>query len=382
MRVSGIPLHRQDRRALASVLVDVCVGREPLRPAGADDPDEVVRAARFHRIAPLVHAAFRDRDPELSAQLAPDRMRSALVHLQSCGALHQLGSLLPDIAWLTFKGPVLSELAHPLPGLRSYNDVDVLVAASDLREISDRLLSAGWRVADYQDMLRNVTVPGEMHWISPGGALIDLHWSMINMASRRRRFHLDTADLLRRRTPISLGGNPAWTLDPVDALVHACLHAALSGANKLIYLIDVDRLGARIANWDAVADRALEWQAQAQVGLVLSRAQRVLGSTTAPADLLERLGIPKPLRSMMAFADRVAPIAHASDSAGLPRFLARALQPTIPATARMVGRNVVLGIKERLSSTPPPREQREDADRASLEIYLAAAEAAGARRKG
>lgn len=369
---------RRGRRALTSILVDICAGRGVINQPGSTLVGDLVHAVRYHRIAPLAHVALRESAPELSAVLQPDRVRATLVHLQACGALHQLDTLLPDIGWVTFKGPVFSELAHPLPGLRTYNDVDVLIAPSDLPEVSHRLWSAGWRLADYQDMLRNPQVPGEMHWISPGGALMDLHWSMINMASRRRLFTITTADLLRRRVPISLGSHSAWTLDPTDSLIHACLHAALTGGNKLIYLIDVDRLSTKINDWSAVTARAKEWQAEAPVSLVLARARRVL-RTDYPAGLEKRLGIPRTLRGLMALSDWVAPVPEARGNAGFSRFVARAIQPTIPATACMVGRNATRGIKEALLKRPAPREHREPADQKSLEVYLAAVESAAAR---
>ena len=334
---------------------------------------EFVQAARFHRIAPLAHVATRRHAPELSVLLQADYLRAAMVHLQACGALHQLDSLLSDIEWLTFKGPVFSELAHPLAGLRTYNDVDVLVAPRDLREVSQRLVSAGWRLADFQDMLRNPAVPGEMHWISPGGALIDLHWSMINMASRRQLFRIASVELLERRVPVSLGSRPAWALALPDSLVHACLHAALTGANKLIYLIDVDRLSATVSDWTSVVARAKEWRAEAQVALVLMRAHQVL-DTQFPASLVEELAIPQTLRALVTLADRVSPVPEVRRNTGISRFVARAVQPTFSETMRVAGRNATRGINEALHRSPQPMPHRQEADHASLEAYLTAVE--------
>ena len=127
-------------------------------------------------------------------------------------------------------------------------------------------------------MLRNQDVPGEMHWVSPAGVLVDLHWSMINMASRRRLFDIPTRELLERRRTLPLGGQEVWALEPADALVHGCLHAALAGANKLIYLLDVDMLARSVTDWDEVVARAQSWGAQAQTALVLARTSRVLGA--------------------------------------------------------------------------------------------------------
>ena len=368
-------LTRRSSDDVSQVLVDVCRQSGLVHRVAAGAEVELVQAARFHRVAPLVHVAHRDQEPHVAGLFSGDRLRAITVHLQACGALHHLGEVLADIDWVTFKGPVFSELAHPVPGLRTYNDVDVLVSPSSLRAVSGRLSAAGWRVADYRDMLRNRDVPGEMHWISPTGVLVDLHWSMINMASRRGLFAVPTTDLLQRRVQVALGPHAVWTLDPIDSLVYACLHAALSGANKLIYLVDIDRLSRTITDWDEVAVRARAWRAQAQVALVLGRAHRVMG-TQVPTDLNSRLGVPRSVQALMVLTDRVAPVPHGRTSAGLSKFVARAVRPSGVATAAAAGRNAARWVRTRTAGAPAPANERLSADEASLEIYLGAVESA------
>lgn len=357
---------------VSALLVDVCrqSGTPPRPSRGAEA--ELVEAARFHRVAPLVHVAYRDAAPDVAALVHLDRIRAITGHLQACAVLQQLGEVLGDTPWVTFKGAVFSEHAHPVPGIRSYNDVDVLVDPSSLREVSRLLRAAGWRVADYQDMLRNRSVPGEMHWVSPSGVLLDLHWSMVNMASRRRLFDVPTADLLQRRVRVELGAESVWTLCPTDALVHACLHAALSGANKLVHLLDVDRLSRSIADWDAVVARSREWGAQAQVAIVLERTHRVLG-TPVPPDFAVRAAVPRSVRRLGAVADRVAPVARGRTNAGFGKFVARAARTSGPATAGAVRRNASRGLLDR-AAPRPERGERLAADQASLEVYLDAVE--------
>jgi hypothetical protein len=358
---------------VSALLVDVCrQGGTPRRLSPGAEA-ELVAAARFHRVAPLVHAAHRDVAPHVADLFQADRLRAITGHLQACAALQRLGEVLGDTPWVTFKGAVFSEHAHPVPGIRSYNDVDVLVDPASLREVSRRLLAAGWRVVDYQDMLRNQSVPGEMHWASPSGALMDLHWSMVNMASRRRLFDVPTAELLQRRVPVRLGTESAWTLAPSDALVHACLHAGLAGANKLVYLVDVDRLSRSAVDWDEVASRSREWRAQAQVALVLERAHRVLG-TPVPPDFASRARVSRSVRRLGVLADHVAPVARGRSNAGVGKFVARAARASGTATAGAFGRHASRGLLDRARGPRKERAGRLDADQASLEVYLAAVE--------
>ncbi|WP_460691325.1 nucleotidyltransferase family protein [Nocardioides flavus (ex Wang et al. 2016)] len=342
---------------------------------------ELVDAARFHRIAPLVHVAYRDSAGALAEASRADRVRAITMHVSACDALGEVSTLLADLDWVTFKGPVYSERAHPVPGLRSYNDVDVLLDPFQLRDAAHMLLGAGWRVADYQDMLRNEAVPGEMHWVTPAGVLVDLHWSMVNMASRRRLFAIHTAELLQRRVRVELGSDVVWTLDPVDALVHACVHASLAGANRLIYLIDVERLSLDVVDWNEVVSRAVAWRAQSQVALVLGRSHRVLGAPV-PRDLDHRLGLSRMLQSLMAVTDRVAPVETSRRNVGLNKFVARAVRPSGPATAATVALNASRLLRQVTAGGSEPKTGRVRADRACLDAYLAAVESAARVESG
>ena len=141
----GFRAAKRDAREVGALLVDVCRhpgGGLPAHPVAAD---ELVEAARFHRVAPLVHVAHRDSQPEVAALFQPDRLRAITMHLHACDALQLLRSALDEVEWATFKGPVFSEHAHPVPGLRTYNDVDVIVDPLRLREVTSRLRDAGGR---------------------------------------------------------------------------------------------------------------------------------------------------------------------------------------------------------------------------------------------
>lgn len=359
---------------VSALLVDVCRSGSAPRPLRAGAERELVAAARFHRVAPLVHVAHREVAPHVAELFVADRLRAITVHLRACAALQELGALLGDTPWATFKGPVLSEHAHPVPGIRTYNDVDVLVDPSSLRHVSRLLLDAGWRVADYRDMLRNPTVPGETNWQSPSGVFFDVHWSLLNSAARRQQHDVPSDEVLRRRVPVRLGPDRVWALDPVDALVHVCLHAALSGANKLVYLVDVDRLSRAGVEWHAVAARAREWRAEAQVDLVLGRARRVLG-TPVPEDFGSRAGVPGSVRRMVAVTDRLAPVPRGRSNAGLGKMAARAVRPSGTATAGafVASSTRFLAGKAR---RPDVATERPGPDDASLEVYLRGVESA------
>lgn len=356
-------------------LVAICRGDEPESPETKESIEDLVRAVRYHRIAPLAHVSYRDAMPPLAAGLRPDRDHAVGIHLRAAMLLDEVRGLLHDVPWVTFKGPVLSETAHPRAGLRSYHDVDLLVSPGDLRQVCEILAAAGWTVTDYEDMLRNPEVPGEMHWTSPAGLLVDLHWSMTNTAVRRARLSVPTDDLLTRRRQVAIGLGRAWTLDLVDSLVHVGLHAALTGANRLLLLLDVDQVARQVTDWAAVATRAKQWRAEHLLYLVLARSRHVL-DTPLPTDLAEMFGVSRSFDRLCSAIDGWAPVPAARREPGLARMVARAVRPGAARTLVSVGRSAALGVGERVRRPKAAPRTRVRADEQALGVYLDAVESA------
>jgi hypothetical protein len=369
-------LHKSLERAVDAVTVDILRGLRPDVPELPGIAEALVRAARFHRIAPLAHVALRDGRPDLAALFREDRDRALEHHVRVTTTLDAVGNMLAGLLWVTFKGPVVSEWLHPAAGLRSYSDLDILVAPSDLREATGRLLASGWRVLATREDLLNGEVTGEMEVGRPGAPVVDLHWSLVLSETLRRRFDIPTADLLARSTPLMIGPVPARTLDATDTVIHLCHHAALAGAVRLVHLLDVDLAARRIQDWDELAHRARSWGAGAQVGLVLARARRVL-ETPLPRDLGPCLGLSRAFSTFMSAVDRAWPTPAVRREASWPRLVARAARPSTVATARTALGNAALGAVNRLRPSPllQPRTQAGSAD---VQAYFAAVEAVAA----
>lgn len=368
---------RRPSPTVSVALGQVCRGAWESGELSPSEVDEFVEAARLHRIAPLAHVVTREIAPDVSTRLKPDRDRAFVTNLAAAGLLAQMVGLLGDLEWLTFKGASLSMSAHPVPGLRSFTDIDALVQPSQLRLTCERLSAQGWKLIDYDDMLAARPVPGEMHWVSPAGLLVDLHWSMINRESRRARFRIPTDELIKRRKPLSLGFSEVPALDPDDAMIHVCVHAALDGANRLLQLVDADGLARQVRDWASLADRARRWRAGAQVWLVLSRARAALG-TPLPGGLDRMLGVPKGLMMLLGVVDRVAPVAATRSEHGLARLVARAVNPTLSATMVTLFHNSAQGVRDRISP-PAALPDRVSADPATVQAFLTEVEQRHAR---
>jgi hypothetical protein len=369
---------RRAVEAVEAVCVAVCRSERPEVPDLPGVEDELVAAVRFHRIAPLAHVALREVRPGLAARLREDRDLALAHHVRVTASLAALGDTLSGIPWLVFKGPVLSETLHPVPGLRSYHDLDVLVGPSHLREAAERLLGTGWQVLATREDLLNGQVTGELELGRPGGAVVDLHWSLVLSETLRRRFPVPTDVLLSRSSSVAVGPVEVQTLDDTDTLVHLCHHAAFSGAVRLVHLLDVDQASRRVADWDEVVRRAGSWGAAAQVGLVLARAGRVLG-TPVPPDLDRRLGLSRSFTALTSAVDRARPVTAVRREASWPRLVARAARSSALATAATALQNAVSGAANRVRSAPATEPQSR-AGRDDVEAWFAAVEAVATTR--
>lgn len=352
-------------------LLAVC--RQELAAVSDEAAEEFVAAARYHRIAPLAHVALRPTAPRVAALLKDDRDQALFHHLRTTALLGAISPVLGDLPWITFKGPVLSEFAHPLPGLRFYKDMDLLVAPGDFRTALTRLRAAGWEILMRQDVPTSPELAGELALVDAHGVVMDLHWAMEVTSTLRRRFPLGAGELLGRRVTVTLGPARVSTLSGADSVVHVCQHAALIGATKLGHLLDADQLARSVTDWDEVVDCARDWGAGVQVAAVLGRAHRLLG-TPVPEDLDVRLGLGRGTRRLMECVDRTSPVQRLRQDASWVRLVTRALRPGLLATAAAIIRRSGNGVWQRLRA-PEEEGPRLPASQSMLEAYLQRVEA-------
>lgn len=343
------------QRDITEALLDV-VNNRPIAVALHHlDPDSLIAAARFHRIAPLVYRTLAVCGSPQADLLAADRRGAVIHHIRVSAVLAEIAHALDGLPWAVFKGPVLSEFAHPVPGLRTYKDVDILVSPAQLREAAQRLFDSGWNVVDSDADLRNPDIGGELRLASRAGVLLDLHWAMVVTRSLRQLFPTDSEALLERRVPAQIGPASLAVLDPLDATVHTLQHAALAGGVRLLHLLDADQTVRRnVQDWNELCERAKSWGATSQTALVLLRAQRWLG-TPVPPDLFARLELSAALRSLLRSVDRLSPAPKLRKDESTAKLVARAVRPSATRTMALAARNAALGVVHRMRPATPPK---------------------------
>lgn len=308
----------------------------------------LLRAARRHRVTGCVRVTLRHLSSELPAEVVDEleaEGRSDLAeHMRALGAVHLLSNALDPVVdrWAVVKGPVLASHVYDRPDLRTYQDVDVLVAPGDLGAAISALERAGCRLMDRNWTLLSRELLGEVHLMTPSGVVVDLHWSLLNRDHLRRTFSAPTAPLLERGVVVSLGGTPVRTLDPLDTLVHLTLHAAMSGGDRLLWLKDVEQAWRHVEP-GLVPGRAEEWRARLPVAVMLARTSRVLGLDVT--DLRSAGLLPRPLAGLLAVVEGRDDFVSGGEPGTATRLLTRALRRDGLSTLAEAGRRAATRLR-------------------------------------
>lgn len=289
-----------ERRAAARLLV-ICTRRDAALDAAvaqrlldAADASTIVDLATFHRVAGLAYDRLRvlpSVSPVILEPLEAHFLANVVHHQQALRDLARLQPILDGIGvpWAVVRGPAAVELLYGAAGLRPYRDLDILVDPSGFADALTAIEGDGARVLDgnWKELRREMR--GEIHLALPSGDALDLHWNLIMTNGGARRGA--TAAVLGRAVRIDLGGFRVPTLDDADRAIHLAAHAALSGGDRLGWLKDLERSATVTPpDWDVLVDRVRLWNVARPTGLLLSRAELVLGADVPALTILQLLG--------------------------------------------------------------------------------------------
>jgi hypothetical protein len=251
--------------------------------------------AAEHHVLPFIYYnlkhGFADSVPDAALQ----QLRAAYLYLyqpsiQIRGALPRLLDYLEDcgIEALTFKGPSLAALAYSKSQLRTFTDLDILVAVEDVKPAVEALKQAGFREKNPIPDSYAATWDTYWPWHPPHGNAngyvreqgmrsinelhVDLHWGL---ASRYFQFPLEPGPLRSRSEPVVLeDGAVVQTFSPADTLLVQCMHAAKDAYHQLGHICDIAELLRSHPELDLEAvlrrARAARCERMIQLGLLLS----------------------------------------------------------------------------------------------------------------
>lgn len=340
------------------------------RPAGLG----LVVAAERHGIIGYLREAARQAPylhPQVAALLDSAYERAVRTHMQALADLALVGRVLHDIGvqWAAVKGPVLAETVYARFDLRAYRDLDLLVAPVAFPDALRALESAGAELFDRNWTLLLAGMKGQVHLTLPHGSFCDLHWHLVHDREVRDVYRLPTMALLRRARRVVLGGVGVPALDPVDAFVHLAVHACLSGADRLVWLKDLDEILRRVPPpWDEVVARTRTAGAGLAVAAALGLVGRVLG-TPLPAGVVDTLDPGGAWRRIVTLAARIAPPQLATGDGSMLRIVARSTRPTLVSSLREVASRSAAWGRHPRSSSLDARMTRRDPSRPDSALH-------------
>jgi hypothetical protein len=255
------------------------------------DWDYLLTTAQLHGITPLLHQQLTVLPPTLTSELLPEGMAEQLADLFTTNAHYNfavVGELLhlqkqfqqAEISLLTFKGPVLAQLAYGDWSLRQFVDLDLLVQADQVSRAQDLLLKEGY--CSYPLLSKaQLTIYCKLHnqltyWHPQRQITLDLHWSLL----RQHFSYAPSEDFVWQHTAaVHLGHRSVLTLSPEVLVLFLCAHAGQDNWRWLSSLSDIAHLINRCPelDWDWITNHAGQLGTQQMLGLSLCLCHHLLG---------------------------------------------------------------------------------------------------------
>jgi hypothetical protein len=226
---------------------------EAIRAAAARPLDwpRFLRVARRHQLIGLIHqgltAAQLDMPLVIATQLGAEAAALLRANLAVARESLRIQRLFKqaDIPVLFVKGAPLAVLAFGNLGLRSAQDIDLLVSYEALPAATALLLDAGYLRFDpplaFTDAQLQLLMPirkdvGFIHQST--GRRIELHWRLFLNSHAMALGSITTASQIVHIT----AAEGLRTLGEEDLFAYLCMHGALHWWNRLKWLADVNAL--------------------------------------------------------------------------------------------------------------------------------------------
>jgi hypothetical protein len=210
-----------------------------------------LRVATRHQVIGLIHQGLTQARPDVLPEIAHEiGMRAAALVRENLAMTREamrIQRLFDDagLPVLFVKGPALGVLAFGNVGLRSGQDLDLLVHFETLPTATAVILRAGYRRFDpppsISDAQLRLLMPlrkdlGFVHQAT--GLRIELHWRLFLNPHAMVESSFMAAS---RVVPLS-GAAGLRTLGEEDLFAYLCMHGALHWWNRLKWLADVNAL--------------------------------------------------------------------------------------------------------------------------------------------
>ena len=128
---------------------------------------------------------------------------------------------------IPYKGPVLSAMLYGDVCSRQYSDLDFFIRVPDLQNVSELLLSEGYRTDSFlpKNRVKFSTRMREQYFYK-NNALVEIHW---RFAPKYYGCRIDATELLENLYPVTVAGREVMTFSPSDLIFILATHGGLDG---------------------------------------------------------------------------------------------------------------------------------------------------------
>jgi hypothetical protein len=269
---------------------------------------------RHHRVLELLYQSLRRHAPsairgEVESYLRNEAHRTVAFNMILLRELVRMYRMLgeKDIEMISFKGPLLAQLAYGNLGLRSSVDLDFLIRPKDLGGLEEVVKADGFEVAQRMTTLSPfqkhayLRLARQISYVNgTRGIGLDVH---TNVMPPGYRYKYSFEELLARSRVVEAVGRPVRVFAEEDMLHLLCFHGVKNRWDQLKYVCDVGEVvrSHQDLNWDEVLSRAEDTRGERVLyhGLHLAR---LLLDTPLPPEVIRRIG-------RASYVDRLAEIA-------------------------------------------------------------------------
>ncbi|WP_373540732.1 nucleotidyltransferase family protein [Chamaesiphon sp.] len=248
----------------------------------------ILERATHHNILPLIDRQLELLDAHqipsaVTTQIHTNFQENFQRNLYLTAELVKLGRLFAthQIPLLSFKGPILAQIAYGNLGLRQFLDLDILVPEADVVRASELLVSLGYQPQFDLTASQQVVYAGlrneHCFWHEEKQVCVDLHWSIL---PSHFSFTPDPQLLWQKSERVEFGAQSIATLTPAHLLLFLCAHGAKHNWWRLYWICDLAELLRTHPDldWDNIHRLSGRFGTTRMLLLGLYLAQQLLGT--------------------------------------------------------------------------------------------------------
>lgn len=189
---------------------------------------------------------------------------------------------------IILKGGALEESVYGDIGLRSFNDIDILVRKNDLQKAKNTIKAAGYTLDNIGSPEANSEKFGyNLHYIKD--IILEIHWDITRRTGNEKYAKIEINELWKNAISAKIANVETKIMAPEDFLMHSCIHMAGHYYSRLIWFCDISEVIRKYyVNWDSLVKNAKKSQVTAYMFYGLYFTDQLL-DCGVPAFVLDEL---------------------------------------------------------------------------------------------